>query len=160
MWNSIVSVPDLCLLIYFQLTSQSTTSLPWMTMLPFQMSFQSDARKFACMSFNISSFLFVWYGHKACWACCIVLVLLIALASPTVGKSGLVYVLSSMTELVPCLCLPIWLYAKGNMWFMMFTLSHHYSFITDKDLTHIWYTNLIIHFSPFITLLVIIRFWL
>ena len=35
------------------------------------------------------------------------------------------------------LCLPIWLYANGNMWFMMFTLPHHHcSFITDKDLTH------------------------
>ena len=40
--------------------------------------------------------------------------------------------------MLPFLCLPIWLYAKGNMSFMMFTLHHHdCSIITDKDLTHI-----------------------
>ena len=58
------------------------------------------------------------------------------------GKRGLVYMLLSISELVhlnvSLSCLPIWLYAKGNMCFMMFTLHHHHcSFITDKDITHI-----------------------
>ena len=50
------------------------------------------------------------------------------------------------TCMLPLLCSPIWLYANDNMWFIMFTLHHHHcSFITDEDLTHIWYTNLIIY---------------
>ena len=51
---------------------------------------------------------------------------------------------SLYTCMLSLLCLPIWLYAKGNTWFTMFTLhDHHCSFITDKDLTNIRYTNLI-----------------
>ena len=63
---------------HFQLTSQSTISLPWMTMMPLQMSFQSHNRKFACTSFHIGGFIFVRYGHKTWYfICCIFLVLLI-----------------------------------------------------------------------------------
>ena len=69
----------------------------------------------------------------------------IALSSPWLGKRGLVYMLLSISELVH-LYAPtfVWLYAKGNIWFMTFTLHHHHSsFITDN--THIWYTNLVIY---------------
>ena len=143
----------------FWLTSQSNTSLPWMTMMPLQISFQSHARKFACTSFHIGGFLFVRYGRKAScdfvaayyWFCWLLIsfplhhLFCIALSSPWLEKRGW-SICCCLSVNLYTLGVPIWLYAEGNMWFMSFTLHHHHcSFITDKDLTHIWYTNLRIY---------------
>ena len=121
------------------------------------------ARKFACTSFHIGGFLVVWYGHKASWDflaayfwfCWLLMsfplhhLFYIALSSPWFGKRVLVNCCLSVslyTCMLPHLCLPIRLHAKGNMWFMKFTLHHHHcSFITDTDLTHNWYTNLLVY---------------
>ena len=98
------------------LTSQSTTSLPWVTMVPLQMPFQSHTRKFACTSFHIGGFLFVRYGHKASWNfliayfwfCWLLIsfplhhLFCIALSSPWLAKRVLVYMLLSIGELVNC----------------------------------------------------------
>ena len=128
----------------FALTSQSTTSLSWMTMLPLQMSCQYHARKFACTSFHIGGFLFVRYGHKTSWDFLAVYfissasLVLYSIRIPLIGEERAGWYMccclsvSLYTCVLPLLCLLIWLYAKGNMWFMMFTLHHHHcSFITD-----------------------------
>ena len=133
-------------------------------MLPLKISFQSHARKFACTAFHIGGFLFVQYGHKASWfflaayfLFCWLLIsfpllhlFCIALSSPWLGKRGLIYMSLSISEPVylyaPTYAFAIWRYAKGNMWFIMFTLHHHHcNFVTDMDLRHRWYTNLIIY---------------
>ena len=113
----------------FYLTSQSTTSLPWMTMMPLQMSFQSHARKFSCTSFHIGGFLFVRYGHKAScdvlaayfWFCWLLILFLLhhlfclALSSLWLGKRGLVYMLLSISELVH-LYAPTFVFAHLALW--------------------------------------------
>ena len=89
------------------LTSQSTTALTWMTIMPLQMSFQSHARKFHVRHSILAVFFFVRHGHKASWEFlaayfwfCWLLVSFplhhlfsIALSSHGLGKSGLVYML-------------------------------------------------------------------
>ena len=94
------------------------------------------------------------------FSCCIFLVLLIIefissaslvlysisitlIGEERAGVYVFVYQLAC-TLMLPLFCVPIWFYAKGYMWFMMFTLHHHHCcFITNKDLTNIWCTNLI-----------------
>ena len=116
--------------------------------------------KLACTSFHISGFLFVRYGHKASWhisgsvdywfhflctTCSVQHYHHLDWGSEDWSICGCISV-SLYTCMLPLLCLPIWLYGNENMWFMVFTLHHHYcSFIKYKDLTHIWYTNLIIY---------------
>ena len=107
-----------------------------------KLSFQSHAIKVACTSFHIGGFLFVRYGHKAWdflaayfWFCWLLIsfplhhLFCIALSSPWLVKRRLVYMLLSISEHVhvyaPTFVFAYLAHAKGNMWFMMFTLHHN-----------------------------------